>query len=230
MLGQTRQRQSRGAGEEAGDVARDAIEGGGKLATIVSTIALIFSGYSLYETVLKSADLRLYVPPVIEYSHPSRGPFEVFNIPVTIANRGARAATVLSVDLTVDNLETAEKKRFYSAAIGRWRDADKGIAPIFSPIEVSGNASYSGQIVFYTRRGEELNRITSQDGGQYRLTLVAHTTASHPFAFLGLDESAGRETMIVEMEMDKLDYRAFQNGGTLALYNPSFRTTEGGAN
>ena len=226
-----RQRPALDPTEEAAEVARgQAGAGAGRFAAIVSAVALLFSGYSLYETALKRADLRLYVPPVIEYAHPSRGPFEVFNIPITITNRGARPATVLSIDMTVDNLATGEKKRFYSAAFGRWRDANNGTAPIFSPVSVAGNASYSGQIIFYTRRGEELNRVTSQDGGKYQLTLLAHTTASDPLAFAGRDDSPGTETAVFNMEMDALDYRAFQNGGTLPMYNPDFKTAEGGGN
>ena len=39
--------------------------GSGRLAAIISAIALALSLYSLWETSLKRADLRVFVPPVI---------------------------------------------------------------------------------------------------------------------------------------------------------------------
>lgn len=41
-----------------------AMEGGG-IAAVLSAVALIFSAYSLWETSLKEADVRVFVPPVI---------------------------------------------------------------------------------------------------------------------------------------------------------------------
>ena len=74
--------------------------GGGRLATIISALALAFSGYSFYEAVLRAPELAIYVPPRIAYTDPDRpdSPFEVFIIPVTLANDGARSGTVLSLD------------------------------------------------------------------------------------------------------------------------------------
>ena len=64
-----------------------------RLTTLVSIVALLFSGYSFYETVLKEASLRLYQPPLI---HMFRQGFrDVLAIPITISNDGARRGTVL---------------------------------------------------------------------------------------------------------------------------------------
>ena len=41
---------------------------GGFLATVLSAIALLFSGFSYYESSLKSAELAVYVPPMIHYA------------------------------------------------------------------------------------------------------------------------------------------------------------------
>ena len=94
---------------------------GSRLATIVSAFAFAFSGVSFYETVLKRPALAMYVPPVMHYARDSGGDIEVFSLPVTIANDGARTGTVLSLELEVDNLaEGAEPKtkRYYSAYLG----------------------------------------------------------------------------------------------------------------
>src|ERR1700716_4134439 len=52
---------------------------------IVSAIALLFSGYSLWETSLKRSELKVFVAPVIRYASPYQNTnFEIFAIPVTI--------------------------------------------------------------------------------------------------------------------------------------------------
>ena len=60
---------------------------GGAFATRVSAVALLFSGLSYYESSLASADLTVYVPPMVHYA---RDGADVFNVPITIANDGAR--------------------------------------------------------------------------------------------------------------------------------------------
>ena len=67
------------------------------LATLVSIIALVFSGYSFYETVLKQASLRFYAPPLVTMYR--EGFRDVFAIPITISNDGAQRGTVLYFDL-----------------------------------------------------------------------------------------------------------------------------------
>ncbi len=59
---------SKRAGEQARE---DAVElshgarGGGWLATVISAFALVFSGYSFYESVLRAPEMAIYVPPRI---------------------------------------------------------------------------------------------------------------------------------------------------------------------
>jgi PIN domain nuclease of toxin-antitoxin system len=58
-----------------------------RISTVASTIAILFSAYSMWETSLKRAELKVFVPPVIRYASPLQNSnFEVFSIPVTIAN------------------------------------------------------------------------------------------------------------------------------------------------
>ena len=94
----------------------------GLFATIISAFALLFSGYSFYETVVRSADFAIYVPPRIAYTDPNspEHPFEVFIVPLTLANDGARTGTVLSIDLLVTNPRTGKTKKFYAANLGTW--------------------------------------------------------------------------------------------------------------
>ena len=76
--------------------------GGGRLATMISAAAFLFSGFSFYESALKQAELEVHIPPVIHYGRDGGGKVELFAIPVTITNDGARTGTILSLDLEVE--------------------------------------------------------------------------------------------------------------------------------
>ena len=81
-------------GDEAGEAARSfALVGGNPIVILVSAFALIFSGVSLYETVLKQAHLHVFVPDTIAYTRDPDGGFEVFAVPLTVTNSGARRAS-----------------------------------------------------------------------------------------------------------------------------------------
>jgi len=124
------------------------------VTTSFSAIALLFSAFSLWESRLKNSDLRIFVPPVIQYSAPLQNSnFEVLAIPVTIANEGARAGTVLSLELAVSDPKTGQTKRFYSADFGRWtlERSRSGAFQPFAPIVLTGYSSRTETVLFYTR-------------------------------------------------------------------------------
>lgn len=201
---------------------------GGRLATIISVFALLFSGYSFYETVLRQSDIRLFVPPVIKYSHPSQGNFEVFNIPITLANYGARSGTILSMDLAVTNIKTGKSKRYYSAAFGLWRQAFNSTPSSFAPLSVAGKDSYSKDLLFYTRFGEEIRRIIDQEGGSYRFELRPTTASGDDGGIFSWFKGASVQPVRFQMEIGSLDYRNFNKGGTMAMHNKEFKSTVGG--
>jgi hypothetical protein len=67
------------------------LRGGKAPATVISATALVFSGFSLWESSLKQADLSVYVTGVVayerdltadEYIQPAGG-FEVLAVPIT---------------------------------------------------------------------------------------------------------------------------------------------------
>ena len=63
---------------------------GGRWAVFMSFIALILSGFSLYETSLKQAKPAIHVGGIIQYAQDTLQPADVFIVPVTIRNSGAR--------------------------------------------------------------------------------------------------------------------------------------------
>ena len=116
----------------------------GAWSTLLSSlIALLFSGFSLYETVMRQAELRIYQPPLIYMYRESFR--DVFAIPITLSNVGTQHGTVLSFDLEVTHPETLKTMKFQSQYFG---DSTKRTR-MFSPITVAGRSSLSEVVLFY---------------------------------------------------------------------------------
>lgn len=207
------------AQEDALEQARGAALGGGLLATLISAFALVFSAYSFYESVLRAPELGVYVPPRIDYSDPDSpdSPFEVFVLPLTILNDGARTGTVLSIDLEVRNPRRNEVKRFYAARFGTW-----GAQPLqpFTPISLAGKDSFSQALQFLPRSGEDVARILDLEAGTYSFRLILNVAAT------GADNFFAPKTRPLEFEMqiDQLDYRNFSQTGTMAMWAKDYRS------
>ena len=114
------------------------------IAILTSGVALVFSGYSFYETVVKQPELRIYQPPLIYmYRQAFR---DVFAIPVTISNDGARRGTVLSFDLEVTHRDTGKTMTFQNLEFGEKLDAS---SRLFTPISVAGRTSATEVVLFH---------------------------------------------------------------------------------
>ncbi len=142
--------------------------------TAISVMAFGFSTVSFYESAMKQADLAVFVPPVIHYGRDGGGDVELFAIPVTITNNGARTGTVLSMDLEVERLAEVEKdlpksKRYYSAYLGEHARNSDAINRAFAPASIAGRQTYSETIRFYPA-GNSLPKLV-QDAGEYRFKL-----------------------------------------------------------
>jgi len=151
------------AGENANKVASySVLVGGGKaVATVISGVALLFSGFSLWETSLKQADLNVYVTGVVAYERDltaddyilPAGGFEVFAMPITIANSGARDGAVLALQLDVSNPRTGMTGRFEATytADGSYfaNTGTKRPKTPFSALVIAGRSAWTGTVLFY---------------------------------------------------------------------------------
>jgi hypothetical protein len=159
-----------------GALASIAIAGyGGLHATILSAVALVISGFSLYETSFKTAALEVYVPPVIRYARDGDGSLEVFAIPITITNGGARTGTVLSMELEAKDAKTGKAKRYYSAFLGEHQVDANATNRSFAPLSIPGHATFTDTVRFYPV-GDALPRLL-EDAGDVAFTLKLVTAA-----------------------------------------------------
>ena len=194
---------------------------GGLLATILSAFALVISGLSYYESSLKTADLTVYVPPMIHYARD--GSADVFNIPITIANDGAKNGTVLTMELEVENLRPdAETKlrRFHSAFLGDWPKDDKQPNRSFAPLSIPGHGTFTETVRFYPT--DDKNNFVVDDKGDYRFTLKLAVAKSAS----ALDALGGSTPAPLVFELN-LPYLAIQHiafrNGTLAMFSKTWR-------
>jgi hypothetical protein len=186
------------------------------VSEVIAGTALLVSGYNLWQNMLKRADLKIFVPPVIQYSSPYQNSnFEVFAIPVTLVNDGAQTGTVLSIELTVTDPRTNTVKHFYSADFGRWtmEKTRTGAYQPFAPISLAGHARQTETVLFYTRGDKETPAQLIRETGPYSFRLT-------------LDDGAGadrRPSVKFVRELQWYDARAF-NEGTIPMYAPDWRS------
>lgn len=193
------------------------------IPAIISVVALAFSGFSLWQTSLKPADLAVFVPPVVHFSQPySGGNFEVIEVPVTIANAGAQAGTLVAMNLAVTDPRSGATKHFYSASLGRWTmDQARALAlKPFVPMSVPGNASQSETILFYTRGDDQKPDELIREPGKYNFKLSIVTPGSDAGLLARMIPGRSRDVTF-ERELKTFDARAFTNG-TLPLYAPDW--------
>lgn len=153
------------------------------IAALVSLVALAFSAFSLWETSLKQPDLQLYVSPVVHYTRDG-DEAEIFAVPITIANQGARDGAILSLDLHVKANEGGAERDFYSAYSvdgsffvppGRFDPNTRSFERVdrpktpFAPISVPGRGTYTGTILFYNK-GSAWPKLVANKG-TFTLTL-----------------------------------------------------------
>ncbi len=188
------------------------------LPTLLSVIALAVSAYGLYESSLASPQLAIYVAPRADYTDPDRpeSPLEVFILPVTLANHGARTSAVHAINLEVSNPRTKQVKRFYAGRLGAW-----GETPVqpFTPVSLSGKGAYSAALQFFPRNGETVPRILDLEAGSYDLRLTLDTSSAG--SALGTTSDVA---VAFRMQIGQLDYRNFNGKGTMEMWAPDYRS------
>ena len=178
--------------EASGELVRHyARKGGSAIPILVSALALMFSGVSLYQTVIKQAHLHLFVPDTIAYTRDPNGSFEVLAVPLTVSNSGARDGIVSSLKLEIRNSATGAKQTLEASCLAgadyfsTKEDVSNNIRrpkTPFAPLSVSGRGSQTATILFYARQYAEQRVVPGQ--GRYELLLTAESRPTETLGFL----------------------------------------------
>lgn len=207
----------------------EAASQGGKLATLISMFAFVFSGFSLYESTLKQPKLESFVPPVIHYGRDGGGSVELFAIPITVTNDGARAATVLSMELDVTD-SAGTTKKYYSAYLGEHPRDSSAMNRAFAPITIAGRDVFSETVRFYPM-GNPLPLLVTDSGSyKFKLTLKAAKPSDPDLLDQYLREEPGSiafELTLPWISEQQLNFRR----ATIAMHEKNWQPTmAGGAN
>src|SRR5688572_18824238 len=214
-------------GGDDGAMANAAETGGhgGLLATIFSAAALGFSGFSFYMSALQGADLEVYLPPTIHYARDGGGDVELFAIPVTVANDGARTGTVLSIELEVEKIKDKQTKRYYSAFLGEHPRDSNALNRQFAPLSIAGRAVFTETVRFYPA-GNPLPAVVDEKG-EYRFRIKLNTATPPEPGWL--DRVAGRvDPKPVTFEMTLPWFSEQQLGtrrATIAMHSRDWQPT-----
>jgi hypothetical protein len=199
---------------------------GGLGATLLSAVAVVFSGYSLWDTSLKSAELEVFVPRVIYYASPyTNTNFEMISVPVTITNEGAQTGTVLQMDLAVTDPRTKQTKHFYAAEFGVWsmeRTRTRSYTG-FAPLSLAGRTSRTESVLFYTRGDDEKPEQLIREVGPYEFTLTL-TQAGNKGDLFGTGERSKPISVSFERVLPFYDARSFETG-TIFMPAKDWQTT-----
>jgi hypothetical protein len=157
-----------------------------RLATVISLTALMFSGISLYETVLRQPSLAIYAAPTWEY-HRGPAPSDEFIIaPITIANQGARPGAIISVEMTVSR-PAGPAKLFTSSFIAYGDRARQ----LWAPSAIQGRSAFTAAVIFTTQN----SGFTLVEGnGSFDAKLRLRTTYDKSYGLF--DDLAYRPTPV----------------------------------
>jgi hypothetical protein len=215
--GQDRQVKERSL-EQALDVAsRPPYLEGGRWAVLISFVALVFSGISLYETILKQPRPVLHVGGIMHYARDPVSGADVFAVPVTLANQGARDAVVTTLDLRIVDTKAAAPvvASFASAYVGS--NPAKENQP-FTPLAIPGRNSYAGVILFYPSDLKNGAAKAVVDGMQrYRFCLSVRTEDNRDYPLLDAWLASPPAALSFDAELLWFSVPELLNGKTIPM-------------
>lgn len=139
------------------------------VAVVVSIVSFVVSIVSFYTASLKAPDLYFYTAPYIRHIVDSGSLNEAFYIPLTLANRGARQGTLVSVDLAVTYLPDGSQRRYFGQYFAQDNTQDL-VGGFFTPLTLNGYSSDSRTVCFYPLGAQSGNFFARE--GDYEFTLI----------------------------------------------------------
>lgn len=173
----------------------------GRISLILSTIALIVSAWTLFETSLRWPTFDTYAGANWRYGRGAASDDEVLVVPLTIANSGARPGAVLSIEMIV-LAPDGRQRRFSSIAVLQ-NDRDQ---QLFAPQTIQGQSAFAGPIVFISEpvRPDMATPPVITADGIYKVRITACTTYPRYLVIDNLGVSSPNE---VEAEIEIAGFR-----------------------
>jgi hypothetical protein len=137
---------------------------------VLSIISLLLSTFNLYVNSLRAPNMSFTVAPYVSHVVDNNSGNESFFIPLTAINRGARAGTILSFELTVTYLPTQKQARYYGQYYAQ-PEEQKVIGDSFSPMTIQGYSTDSKIICFYPQ-GLQVGNLFAE-AGEYQFEVNA---------------------------------------------------------
>ena len=129
-------------------------------AMAISLLALSVSFLNLYMASLRAPYVEVTVAPYIRHGVDDTSGHEAFFVPLTMANSGAQAATILSLEMTIRHVPSGDEKTLYGQYFAEERTR---LGEFFTPIGLPGYSDVSRTVAFYPL-GEQTDRIFDSPG------------------------------------------------------------------
>jgi hypothetical protein len=199
------------------------------MTAVVSACAFVFSAFSMWNTSLKSPELKLYAADNISYLRDPWGSYEVVVAPLTIVNSGARDGAIVSLELEVHSPSSGRRERFlatYTVDAGYFGATDDVSKRVrrpklpFAPLSVAGRSAYTGTILFYGPEPKEA-RETRLLEPQTKVEMTLRLVTPNPDNWL--DRLLGKPPQAMAL---KADVPAYMPGAVLSGDMARLRLTE----
>jgi hypothetical protein len=138
----------------------------------ISIVALSVSILNLYLASLRAPQAEVTVAPYIRHGVDDTSESEMFVIPLTMANNGARAASILELELTIRHVPSGEEKTLYGQYFTEERTM---LGEFFSPIGLPGYSDISRTVAFYPLGGLTDRLFSSPGLYEFQLTALVST-------------------------------------------------------
>lgn len=114
----------------------------GRVALLISVLALVVSIWSLYETYLRQPEFTPHVATQWKYTRDKGYDDEILIVPLTITNNGARQGPVVVIEMTVS--KGSHTRRFLSTGVIQAENQQA----MFAPLSIQGRQAISNTYVF----------------------------------------------------------------------------------
>jgi hypothetical protein len=191
----------------------------------ISIVSLLRSAWTLFETALRQPKFTPYAAGNWKYGRGTVTNDEIFIVPITIDNHGARPGAILRIEMIVGKAGGGER-RFVSTGI-LLNEKDRGL---FAPVSVQGRSSYTASIIFSSQAATDRNqpqRALIDAPGTYTARLSFCSTYNQAFGLFdtllaSVPNDLSAEINLRDFNAARLDAgRTEDVGGTISQAPPS---------